>query len=229
MKFLKEFGSIENLLANTSQLKGKLKEKVETHKALALQSKRLATIILDCPVEFDETELARKENNKAALLLKAIILGIVEGLTEFLPISSTGHLILAGSLLSYTGEQAKVFEIVIQAGAILAVCWEFRAKLASVLAGLFSDRRAQRFALNLIVAFMPAAVLGLAFNKFIKAALFAPVPVALAFIVGADHAATKALKTASETGAEKDIKAARTQFLRLKPGDRRAALTMLDD
>ncbi len=118
-------------------------------------------------------------------LIVALILGIVEGLTEFLPISSTGHLILAGSLLGYTGEQAKVFEIVIQAGAILAVCWEFRAKLASVLAGLTSDRRAQRFMLNLAVAFMPAAILGLAFNKLIKAALFAPVPVALAFIVGA--------------------------------------------
>ncbi|MFO1413675.1 MAG: undecaprenyl-diphosphate phosphatase [Burkholderiales bacterium] len=118
-------------------------------------------------------------------LIVALVLGIVEGLTEFLPISSTGHLILAGSLLGYTGDQAKVFEIVIQAGAILAVCWEFRAKLFAVLAGLPSDRRAQKFAFNLIVAFMPAAVLGLAFSKYIKAALFAPVPVAMAFIVGA--------------------------------------------
>ena len=118
-------------------------------------------------------------------LIVALILGIVEGLTEFLPISSTGHLILTGSLLGYTGEQAKVFEIVIQAGAILAVCWEFRAKLGAVLVGLRTDERAQRFALNLVVAFLPAAVLGLAFNKIIKAALFAPVPVALAFIVGA--------------------------------------------
>ena len=118
-------------------------------------------------------------------LIVALLLGIVEGLTEFLPISSTGHLIVAGSLLGYTGEQAKVFEIVIQAGAILAVCWEFRARLLSVLAGLASDRRAQRFALNVIVAFIPAAVLGLAFSRFIKEALFAPVPVAMAFIVGA--------------------------------------------
>ncbi len=89
-------------------------------------------------------------------LVTALILGIVEGLTEFLPVSSTGHLIVAGSLAGYTGEQAKTFEIVIQAGAILAVCWEFRAKLASVLRGLFTDRAAQRFAVNLVVAFLPA-------------------------------------------------------------------------
>jgi undecaprenyl-diphosphatase len=118
-------------------------------------------------------------------LIVALLLGIVEGLTEFLPISSTGHLIVAGSVLGYTGEQAKVFEIVIQAGAILAVCWEFRARLASVIVGLPSDPVAQRFALNVIVAFVPAAVLGLAFGKLIKASLFAPVPVAIAFVVGA--------------------------------------------
>jgi len=82
------------------------------------------------------------------LLLKALFLGIVEGLTEFLPVSSTGHLIVAGSLVGYTGESAKVFEIVIQAGAILAVCWEYRARLAHVIAGLGSDRRAQRFAIT---------------------------------------------------------------------------------
>jgi undecaprenyl-diphosphatase len=117
--------------------------------------------------------------------LVALILGIVEGLTEFLPISSTGHLIVAGSLLGYTGERAKVFEIVIQAGAILAVCWEFRTRLARTVTGLTHDPIAQRFALNLIVAFIPAAVLGLLFSKLIKRYLFAPLPVALAFIVGA--------------------------------------------
>ena len=118
-------------------------------------------------------------------LVTALILGIVEGLTEFLPVSSTGHLIVAGSLLNYTGEQAKTFEIVIQAGAILAVCWEYRARLGHVLRGIFTERSAQRFAVNLLIAFLPAAVLGLAFNRAIKSHLFAPVPVACAFVVGA--------------------------------------------
>jgi undecaprenyl-diphosphatase len=118
-------------------------------------------------------------------LLVALLLGIVEGLTEFLPVSSTGHLIVAGSLLSYTGEQAKTFEIVIQAGAILAVCWEYRAKLIAVVRGLARDRTAQRFTMNLFVAFLPAAVLGLVFAKAIKAHLFAPMPVAVAFVAGA--------------------------------------------
>src|SRR5438046_2486359 len=118
------------------------------------------------------------------LALKALIMGIVEGLTEFLPISSTGHLILAGSLLNFTGEKVKVFEIVIQAGAILAVCWEYRARIANVLSGLLADVKAQKFAINLMIAFLPAAALGFLFNTKIKAALFAPVPVAIAFIVG---------------------------------------------
>ena len=118
-------------------------------------------------------------------LFTALVLGIVEGLTEFLPVSSTGHLIVTGSLLGYTGEQAKTFEIVIQAGAILAVCWEFRAKLVTVLRGIFTDSAAQRFAANLVIAFLPAAALGFAFSKAIKAHLFAPIPVACAFIVGA--------------------------------------------
>src|SRR6478609_12205488 len=118
-------------------------------------------------------------------LLVAVILGLVEGLTEFLPVSSTGHLIVAGSLLNFTGERAKMFEIVIQAGAILAVCWEYRARLWKVAAGLPSSRDAQRFVVNLLLAFMPAAILGLLFSKIIKRHLFAPVPVALAFIVGA--------------------------------------------
>ena len=118
------------------------------------------------------------------LLVKALIMGVVEGLTEFLPISSTGHLILAGDLLDFNNEKGKVFEIVIQTGAMLAIIWEYRAKFWGVLAGLASDRAAQRFVANLVVAFIPAAVLGLVFGKLIKAHLFKPVPVALAFIVG---------------------------------------------
>ncbi len=118
-------------------------------------------------------------------LIVALVLGIVEGLTEFLPVSSTGHLIVAGSLLGYTGEQAKMFEIVIQAGAILAVCWEFRARLLDVARNVGREPRARRFVLNLAIAFMPAAVLGLLFDRAIKARLFAPVPVACAFVVGA--------------------------------------------
>ncbi len=119
------------------------------------------------------------------LAIKVIIMGIVEGLTEFLPISSTGHLILAGSLLNFTGEKVKVFEIVIQAGAMLAVCWEYRVRIFTVLLNFRTDVLARRFVVNVLVAFLPAVVLGLAFGKMIKAHLFKPVPVALAFIVGA--------------------------------------------
>jgi len=118
------------------------------------------------------------------LFVKALVLGVVEGLTEFLPISSTGHLILAGDLLGFNGDKAKVFEIVIQAGAMLAVVWEYRKRFWRVAAGLSSEPAARRFVANLVVAFIPAAVLGLAFSKLIKAYLFRPVPVALAFIVG---------------------------------------------
>lgn len=120
-----------------------------------------------------------------SLAIKVIIMGIVEGLTEFLPISSTGHLILAGSLLNFTGDKVKVFEIVIQAGAMLAVCWEYRVKIARVIIDFRSDIAARRFVVNLLVAFLPAVLLGLAFGKAIKAHLFKPVPVALAFIIGA--------------------------------------------
>jgi undecaprenyl-diphosphatase len=118
------------------------------------------------------------------LALKAALMGIVEGLTEFLPISSTGHLILAGSLLDFTGETVKVFEIAIQTGAMLAVIWEYRQRLAATVTGLATEPAARRFALNVVVAFLPAVVFGLLLGKIVKAHLFHPVPVALAFIVG---------------------------------------------
>ena len=110
-----------------------------------------------------------------AILLKAVILGVVEGLTEFLPVSSTGHLILAGDLLDANDERWNVFNIVIQTGAMLAVVWEYRARFFRLDVNLYR---------NLIVAFIPAAVLGFLFSKYIKGYLFHAVPVALAFIVG---------------------------------------------
>ena len=112
-------------------------------------------------------------------------MGIVEGLTEFLPISSTGHLILAGSLLQFTGAKAKVFEIAIQTGAILAVVIVYWQKIRGTVVALPSSGAARRFALNVLIAFLPAVVLGLAFGKAIQAHLFNPVVVAAAFIVGA--------------------------------------------
>ncbi len=116
--------------------------------------------------------------------MKALILGIVEGLTEFLPISSTGHLILAGSLLGWHDDKAKLFDVAIQTGAMAAVIWYYRAPIGRVIAGLGSDRTSQRFALNVVIAFLPATVLGVLFGGYIKAVLFEPVPVALAFIIG---------------------------------------------
>ena len=119
------------------------------------------------------------------LLVKAAIMGIVEGLTEFLPISSTGHLILAGSLLGFTDAKAKVFEIAIQTGAILAVIIVYWQKIRETLVALPSSRQAQRFAGNVLIGFLPAVVLGLLFGKAIKAHLFTPQVVATAFILGA--------------------------------------------
>ena len=119
-----------------------------------------------------------------ALLLKAVILGIVEGLTEFLPISSTGHLIILGDLLGYNDEASKVFKIVIQLAAILAVCWDYRVRLTKMVTGLPGDAPSQRFAAMLFIGFLPAAVLGLMFHSTIKALLFNPITVATALIVG---------------------------------------------
>jgi undecaprenyl-diphosphatase len=117
-------------------------------------------------------------------LLQALILGIVEGLTEFLPVSSTGHLILAGDLLNFNDDRGKLFEIVIQFGAILAVVWEYRRRIVGIFGGMFNDASSQRFLINIAVAFLPLAILGLIFGKAIKAHLFQPIPVALAFIIG---------------------------------------------
>jgi undecaprenyl-diphosphatase len=118
------------------------------------------------------------------LLAKAAVMGVVEGLTEFLPISSTGHLILAGALLGFDDEKAKVFDIAIQTGAILAVIIVYWKKLRDTVLALPTSRQAQRFTVNVLIAFLPAVILGLLFGKAIKAHLFTPVVVASAFIVG---------------------------------------------
>ena len=119
------------------------------------------------------------------LLVKAAIMGVVEGLTEFLPISSTGHLILAGSLLGFDDAKAKVFDIAIQTGAIFAVILVYWQKIRDTLVALPTQRQAQRFALNVVIGCVPAVVLGLLLGKAIKAHLFTPTVVALAFIAGA--------------------------------------------
>ena len=118
------------------------------------------------------------------LLIKAAVMGVVEGLTEFLPISSTGHLILAGALLGFDDDKAKVFDIAIQTGAIFAVILVYWQKIRDTVLALPTDRQAQRFALNVLIAFLPAVILGLLFGKAIKAHLFTPVVVASTFIIG---------------------------------------------
>lgn len=118
------------------------------------------------------------------LLLKAAAMGVVEGLTEFLPVSSTGHLILAGALLGFDDEKAKVFDIAIQTGAIFAVVIVFWEKISATVIALPSQRLARRFAVNVLIGFLPAVVLGLLFGKVIKAHLFTPTVVATTFILG---------------------------------------------
>lgn len=180
------------------------------------------------------------------LLLKAAVMGVVEGLTEFLPISSTGHLILAGSLLDFTGERVKVFEIAIQTGAMLAVVWEYRAKLLATVRGIGHDPVAQRFALNVGIAFVPAAVLGLLLGGTIKQHLFAPVPVALAFIVGGllilwiearhrrlygerdlEGARLARVETVDDMTAADALKVGLLQCLALIPGTSRSGATIM--
>ena len=117
------------------------------------------------------------------IVLKALMMGLVEGFTEFLPISSTGHLIVFGNLVGFHSNH-KVFEIAIQLGAVLAVVFEYRQRFAGVLHGLGKDKKANRFVLNLAVAFMPAAVMGLLFSKQIKEYLFNPLSVAVMLVLG---------------------------------------------
>jgi undecaprenyl-diphosphatase len=168
------------------------------------------------------------------LLVKALILGIVEGITEFLPVSSTGHLILVGDLLDFNNEKGKLFEIVIQCGAILAIVWEYRARLALVVVRLPADPQARRFATNLLIAFLPLAILGLLFGKAIKEVLFKPVPVAVAFIVGGfiilwaerrKHEIT--VESVDEMTWSDALKIGLAQTLALIPGTSRAGATII--
>lgn len=171
------------------------------------------------------------------LLIQVVIMGIVEGLTEFLPISSTGHLILAGSLLNFTGEKVKVFEIVIQAGAMLAVCWEYRVRIARVILDFKHQIAARRFVVNLMIAFLPAVILGLVFGKAIKAYLFKPIPVALAFIVGAfviiiverrqRRVMYSRVDTVDDMSAADALKVGLAQCLALIPGTSRSGATII--
>lgn len=117
-------------------------------------------------------------------LFKAFVLGIVEGITEFFPISSTGHLIIIGDAIHFNSNTSQVFEVVIQLGAILAVVWEYRSKITGVLQGAINDKPSQRFIINQFLAFLPAAIIGFLFIKKIKFYLFNPVSVACALIVG---------------------------------------------
>ena len=171
----------------------------------------------------------------AVLLVKAAIMGVVEGLTEFLPISSTGHLILAGSLLGFDDAKAKVFDIAIQTGAIFAVILVYWSKIRATLVALPSERHAQRFALNVFIGFLPAVVLGLLFGKVIKAHLFTPVVVASTFIVGGfiilwaerrPQAATRVHSVDDMTPLDA-LKVGLVQCLAMIPGTSRSGSTII--
>lgn len=119
-----------------------------------------------------------------ATLGGAVLLGIVEGLTEFIPVSSTGHLILLVDLIGFRGPPGKVFEVAIQLGAILAVCWLYRAKLFGVALGMFAGGDDLRFARNVLLAFLPAMAIGFFAHGFIKSVLFSPWVVAVMLVAG---------------------------------------------
>lgn len=168
------------------------------------------------------------------ILLKAFILGIVEGATEFLPVSSTGHLIIVGDLLNFNDATGKVFEIVIQLGAILAICWEYRRRLLGVVATMAGNRASQRFAVNIIIAFLPAALLGLLFHEQIKTYLFSPITVAVALIAGGfailvvEHQAPSARTVeVDDITPRQALKIGLAQALALVPGVSRSGATIL--
>ncbi|QPR32485.1 undecaprenyl-diphosphate phosphatase [Delftia acidovorans] len=169
------------------------------------------------------------------LLVKAAIMGIVEGLTEFLPISSTGHLILAGSLLGFDDAKAKVFDIAIQTGAIFAVVLVYWQKIRSTVVDLPTSRQAQRLTLNVIIGFLPAVVLALIFGKFIKAHLFTPTVVATTFILGgfvilwAERRPASAMRvqTADEMTPLDALKVGLVQCLAMIPGTSRSGATII--
>ena len=169
------------------------------------------------------------------LLVKAAIMGVVEGLTEFLPISSTGHLILAGSLLGFDDAKAKVFDIAIQTGAIFAVILVYWQKIRATLVALPSQRQAQRFALNVLIGFVPAVVLGLLLGKAIKAHLFTPVVVASTFILGGfiilwaerrPQSATR-IQEVDDMTALDALKVGLVQCLAMVPGTSRSGATII--
>ena len=169
------------------------------------------------------------------LLVKAAIMGIVEGLTEFLPISSTGHLILAGALLGFDDEKAKVFDIAIQTGAILAVILVYWQKIRDTIVALPTQQQAQRFALNVLVAFVPAVVLGLLLGKAIKAHLFTPGVVATTFILGGfvilwaegRHHPKVRINDVDEMRWTDALKLGLAQCLALVPGTSRSGATII--
>jgi len=167
-------------------------------------------------------------------LIKALLLGIIEGLTEFIPVSSTGHLIVVASLLDFTDERAKVFAIAIQFGAILAVCWAQREKLTAVTRSLFSDATSQRFVRNLLVAFMPAVVIGLLLHRTIKTYLFSPLTVASALVVGGllilwieSRPHRPRLDNIDELGWKDALKVGVAQTLAMFPGVSRSGATIM--
>ena len=169
------------------------------------------------------------------LLAKAAVMGVVEGLTEFLPISSTGHLILAGALLGFDDEKAKVFDIAIQTGAILAVILVYWQKIRSTIVALPSQREAQRFALNVLVAFLPAVVLGLLLGKAIKENLFTPAVVATTFILGGfvilwaerRQQSTVRVQDVDEMTPLDALKVGLVQCLAMVPGTSRSGATII--